>query len=409
MRTGPALSLAVATLALAGCGMFRTADTQPRGQVTLRVADAALQSGAPDMALRIADLVLQQQPDNVDALVTRGDALYALGAAEPARAAYRLAVAADSKDIAAQIGLGRTLVRSDPGEAETHFRAALAQQPDNVIALNNLGIARDMQGRHADAQQAYREALALMPDMADVKTNLGLSLALSGQGQQAVRVLQPLATAPEATPMKRADLAVAMAQARDTGPMGPVKEQSVQTATAHYDAPLAIGTAPVAAVATRPLRPMADAVPQPAPEVPVARAALVVQQPEPPPPALATAVAAPALAAAAVAPAEAPTAPTAEAPALSAGPRAVMEGIYVQVASLDSEQAARSEWQKLRSRWPDLLTGHEPAVVQADVRERKYWRLRTGGFTSVGDASEFCARLRTAGGDCWTVGVVGRS
>ena len=144
-RILPALALAVVTLALAGCGMFRASEPS-RAQVTLRVADAALASGAHDVALRVADLVLERQPNNVAALVAKGDALYAVGAVEPARSAYHMAVAADDSDVAAHIGLGRTLVRTDPRQAEAEFRAAAAGEPDNVIALNNLGISLDMQG-----------------------------------------------------------------------------------------------------------------------------------------------------------------------------------------------------------------------------------------------------------------------
>jgi Flp pilus assembly protein TadD len=362
----PALSLAMAMPALAGCSMFRMAEA-PQAQVTLRVADAALASGAPDVALRIATLVLQKHPDNIAALVAKGDALYAVGAVEQARAAYSLAVAADAGDVGAQIGLGRTLVRSDPHAAETHFIAAAANQTDNVIALNDLGIARDMQGHHAEAQQAYRQALAVMPDMADVKTNLDLSLSLSGEGRQAVQVLEKIVTASEATPLDRADLAMAQ---NDAGPAGPVKEQVVQTATTHYDTePIAIMPALITSVESRPLEPR-----QPGP----------VAKPE-----------------AMVRPAPPPTAPRQT--------KVVAEGIYVQMASLDSEQAARTEWQKLRTRWPDLLGNRGPSVMQADVHDRKFWRLRTGGFPSVGEANDFCAKLRAAGSGCWTVGPASKS
>ena len=167
-----ALAVAVSTIALTACGTFQQADT-PHAQVTLRVADAAMASGAPDMALRVAQLVLDRDPNNVEAIVAKGNALYAMKVPDQARDAYRTAVILDVNSVAAQIGLGRTLVRSDPHSAETHFLAALATQPDSVVALNNLGIARDLQGHHAEAQQAYRQALALAPKMADVKTNLG--------------------------------------------------------------------------------------------------------------------------------------------------------------------------------------------------------------------------------------------
>src|SRR5689334_9433866 len=106
-----ALAVAVSTIALTACGSFQQADA-PHAQVTLRVADAALASGAPDMALRVAQLVLDRQPNNVEAMVAKGDALYAMGMPDQAREAYRTAVALDASSVAAQVGLGRTLVRA---------------------------------------------------------------------------------------------------------------------------------------------------------------------------------------------------------------------------------------------------------------------------------------------------------
>jgi Flp pilus assembly protein TadD len=284
-----ALAVAVSTIALTACGTFQQADT-PHAQVTLRVADAAMASGAPDMALRVAQLVLDRQPNNVDAIVAKGDALYAMSVPDQARDAYRSAVALDANNVAAQIGLGRTLVRADPQGAENHFLAALARQPDSVVALNNLGIARDLQGRHAEAQQAYRKALAIAPEMADVKTNLGLSLALAGQANQAVQVPQPIGTASDATALKRADLAVA--QAGNTGPSGPIKVEPAQNASVHYDAPLAINSAPIASVESQMLPPRT--VEQIMPPVAIARPAPVAAVPQTPgQPALPMAVATP--------------------------------------------------------------------------------------------------------------------
>lgn len=376
-----AMALAVVTLVLAGCGMFREAEA-PRPLVTLRVADAALASGAPEVALRVAEVVLAREPGDVAAMVTKGDALYAIGAIDEARDTYRAAVAADVSNVGAQIGFGRTLVHADPRAAETHFLAALAKQPDNVVALNNLGIARDLQDRHAQAQEAYRQALALSPNMPDVTTNLGLSLALSGQGAQAVQVLQPVATAPGASPMMRADLAVAMARG-DVGPTGMVHEQEVRAATTTYSdaTPITITPAPITLVDSRPLPPQA-----------ARSGAIVMPAQRPATPAVEAVIKPPDEAVALVA--SRPTNPTATG---SDG------SIYVQMASLDSEQAAHSEWQHLLARWPDLFGRLKPAVFQADVHNRTFWRLRTGGFASIGDATDFCSRLHAAGADCWTV------
>ncbi len=129
--------------------------------------------------------------------------------------AYRAAIRSIRNWLRRRSASAAPLIRTDPRAAEAAFLAASALQPDNVAALSNLGVARDMQKHHAAAQEAYRAALALSPDMADVRVNLGLSLALSGQAEQAVQILRPLASDPGATQLWHADLAVALAQSGD--------------------------------------------------------------------------------------------------------------------------------------------------------------------------------------------------
>lgn len=133
------LPTATVALALAGCTGAQQVGLSH--QPSLRVADAALSAGAPEVAVRVADLTLEREPRNTRALVTKGDALYALGQRDEARAAYRQAVAIEPKLPSAQLGLGRTLVQTDPAAAETAFLAALAALPEDSAALNDLGIA----------------------------------------------------------------------------------------------------------------------------------------------------------------------------------------------------------------------------------------------------------------------------
>jgi hypothetical protein len=76
---------------------------------------------------------------------------------------------------------------------------------------------------------------------------------------------------------------------------------------------------------------------------------------------------------------------------------------YVQVASLDSQQAAEAEWQRLQAKLPELLGSHTPEIAQAEVDGRTYWRLRTDGFATLAEASGFCERLRAGGAGCWAV------
>ena len=479
------------SLTLMGCSnLMQTGNNAAsQGHLTVQVADAALAAGAPDVALRVADLILRDAPHDVPALVAKGDALYAMGHLDLARGAYRSAVAVDPGSVNALVGLGRTLVRSDPKAAEAAFLDAATRQPDDVTALSNLGIARDLQGRHEDAQAAYRKALAVAPGQTDITVNLGLSLALSGKSTEAVALLRPLAGEADATGLRRKDLAAALALAGDpdasqrvlhgeAAPAGadwPADAASAETplvavvspvrsreaapadvasrAPAHADAapaagvppppstttvlaslPLNIETAPVVPVvemidagvvdgaatavlrAPVPVHAVRPSVATPAVATPVVErvaprhdggpvklaAARTGAPPAPVYPAAATGSRGPAEAV--------PDSPTAPAPATGtiapaartdSGPSSHLGERFCQLAALDSEERARSEWQHLQTQIPELLSGRTPTIMPADVHGRTFWRLRTGGFHTATEQSVFCSQVRGLGLDCW--------
>jgi Flp pilus assembly protein TadD len=185
------------------------------GQAGLDVARAALSAGSPDISLNVTNAILAKEPGNAPALVSQGDALSALGRSDDAQASYAKALVSDPESIDAQIGLGRLRLSSDAAQAQLLFLKVLQREPRNTVALNDLGIAYDLQGQHASAQKVYREALGADPTMRAAEVNLALSMALSGQAPAAVELLQPLASAPDASRRLRHDLAVALAMAGD--------------------------------------------------------------------------------------------------------------------------------------------------------------------------------------------------
>jgi hypothetical protein len=154
----------------------------------------------------------------------------------------------------------------------------------------------------------------------------------------------------------------------------------------------------------------------PPPEVP-APLALGAFQPQPAP---APPVPTPASVAAAPAAAKAPPAakaekavaekPVAEKPGATAERRAAppaaeraapaAKPAFVQFAAVTSEEAARSEWQRLEKRMPDLIGHRQPAISKIEHNGRTFWRLRTGGFGDVAQATAFCERVRAKGGGC---------
>ena len=331
-------------LLLAACSGVNRLDLSQPG---LDVARAALQGGSPQVALRVADGVLAKQPDDAAALIVQGDALTALGQTAEATRSYTDVLKRDPTSVAAHIGLGRLSLASNPSRAEALFLEALQADPRNTTALNDLGIARDLQGRHDDAQQAYTKALGVNPDLHAAQVNLALSLAMSGNSQRAVKLLQPLASEPNASRKLRHDLAAVLAMGGNRAEAerilsADLSPAEIQQALADYAAARAGGPPPAA--------------PAPATGRPVATAAA------------------------------------------ASGPAAA--GVQVQFTATPSENAAQEAWQKLKERMPNLLAGREPLFLRAEQGAQTFWRLRTGGFASTADATAFCGRVRSAGGAC---------
>lgn len=236
-------------LALSACS--QTASDLSAMQPGVDVAQAALRGGSPQTALHLAANVLVHDPGNEAALVVQGDALTELGQFPQARQSYELALQTNPGSVGADIGLGRLLLASDPAGAEARFLRALHHNPRDTIALNDLGVARDLLGNHAGAQRAYSRALGISPDDTDAQVNLALSMAMSGNADQAVRILRPLASDPGASRKLRHDLAAALAMAGDRDAAAQILSadltpEQVRQALAAFAAARSAGTPPPA-------------------------------------------------------------------------------------------------------------------------------------------------------------------
>jgi tetratricopeptide (TPR) repeat protein len=84
------------------------------------------------------------------------------------------------------------------GLAIQEFRAALAQEPQSVMALNGLAIAYDELGRPDLAERYFHRALGLKPDSAETLNNIGYSALRRGQvGRARTAFEQARSLAPE--------------------------------------------------------------------------------------------------------------------------------------------------------------------------------------------------------------------
>jgi Flp pilus assembly protein TadD len=445
----PCLGLAAALAACTPQQPTSMVSTTP-GPDELNVADAAIAGGDPGMALSVSQSILKDNPSDVDALVHEGDAYYALGRCPDSEAAYQLALNQDPKSSPAETGLGRCLIKTDPAAAEAALTLAVQDDPGNADALNDLGIARDLQGNFAGAVDPYRRALLAKPGDEAAEINLGLSLALSGNGQAALQYLGPLATGPNATAKTREDYAAGLVA------IGRVDEArrvlavdlpppQVDSAIEGFSAVIAASQAPLpdsasppppptspqvqsAAIEAQPLMqaapvtaaPMTPAAAPPVPDISAPPQDNAPQDnapqdpnaaytgPSPVPGAISSSTGGPG-----AAPAEAPDAPAAphavmaarkatpaSAAAAPAEDDAASGSYMVQLGALNSQPAAQQQWDRISGAMPALFGSKQPDIVAATVNGHVYYRLRTGSFDSKADAAKFCGEVSAAGNAC---------
>lgn len=168
-----------------------------------------------------------------------------------------------------------------------------------------------------------------------------------------------------------------------------------QSRGAQAMAPRAEAPAPQALRAQQQLPPVADE-PAAATAAPAPVASAPAPSPAAVPPGTSPLPDTPRPAARTAAPAARSAAPAAPA---SAAPPAT--GVtLVQLAALDTEQAAQAEWQRLAKRMPDALGDRRLVLQRAERDGKAVWRVRTGGFSDVADATAFCTRLRAKGASC---------
>ena len=225
------ISVLLLLTAMTGCG-GPSPHSAAGGGSNLRVADAALASGSPSVAIQVLETVLKAEPRNTAALVRLGRAHLMSGNNAAAEVSYRKALAVDAELTEARVGLAKLVMAENPAEAERMFATALKAEPSNTAVINNLGVTRDLQGRHADAQATYRQALALSPGLPSAQQNLALSLAVSGNPKEGAAMLNRIAGSNAGGRKARDNLAVALALSGNVTEAGQVLREGMSPADA---------------------------------------------------------------------------------------------------------------------------------------------------------------------------------
>jgi tetratricopeptide (TPR) repeat protein/ferredoxin len=172
----------------------RTAVTRQESiaEMHLLLAHAAAMRSDNDAAMIEWQLAIEASPNRPEAYLALGNFMASSGNIAAAQQVFDDGVAATgrtSSELLYNAGLARALL----GETETsigYFEQALAINPDNAQARENLAGVLASLGRFGESVRLFRTALDRTPD--DVATRLLLARALVGLGEkaQAVKELQ---------------------------------------------------------------------------------------------------------------------------------------------------------------------------------------------------------------------------
>lgn len=150
----------------------------------------AFLAGDIDLAQQQYHKVLQQEPNNRDALL--GLAAIALNRKQEGQAAayYGRLLELDPADPDALAGLVGLQGQTDPVQSESRLKKTLAQNPQAGAVHFALGNLYALQSRWAEAQQSYFRAYGSAPNNADYAFNLAVSLDTLNQGKLALEYYQ---------------------------------------------------------------------------------------------------------------------------------------------------------------------------------------------------------------------------
>ncbi len=214
--------------AFEGYGKARSVDVSVSHAETFRyLAEIYRLRGMFDKALAHYQLLLQRQPNDVEALFQAGYISFKLNQLDPALEYFKKLTAVDPKHAGGAANLAalearynekhtgrnektpgitlREVVQANPNSVEAHvnlgaqlitekvypealsiLKQAVSLQPNSPAAQYDLGLAQLKEKRYEEAIASNRKALELKPDWPDAYNNLGLAYAGLNRWQEAV-------------------------------------------------------------------------------------------------------------------------------------------------------------------------------------------------------------------------------
>jgi Flp pilus assembly protein TadD len=186
-RTNAARGACVAAASMALCVGLPAAAQQPAAAI---VAQPSATAGVQDLNKALDDLT--RAPNDVSAMLRAGWASLALGDTQASLGFFRRAEQAAPTNGEAKAGEASADLRlHNPVDAVRLFSAAETAGVPMAKYAGDRGLALDLLGENAAAQQFYRQALAFKYDP-EVVRRLALSQAISGDQRGSEATLLPL-------------------------------------------------------------------------------------------------------------------------------------------------------------------------------------------------------------------------
>lgn len=138
-------------------------------------------AGDPDAAEDAFRRALDLKPDHLKSLVNYARVLIDLDRNAEAQTQIEMALAVNPNSLDAVRVQGRIQHNlGELGAAASSYRTVLAGQPDDVWALNNLGLILIEQEQFAEALAPLAKATLIRGDVACIQNNLGIALERTG-------------------------------------------------------------------------------------------------------------------------------------------------------------------------------------------------------------------------------------
>jgi len=177
------------------------------------MADALIEDGHIEEAIRHNSQALQINPDCVNALNGMGVAFYKMGRIDEAIGYYKRALEIDRRNVEVYSNFGMALAAEGKfDEAVSLYNKALQINPDSINIRLNLGVALTSSGKLAEAIKEYEKILLIQPQNAVAHNDFGVVFFRQGKLDQAIEHFnQALRINPQYTDAKN-NLSVALAE-----------------------------------------------------------------------------------------------------------------------------------------------------------------------------------------------------